>query len=272
MDRISFPEWRDEQRKVKYPLAADATLFSQDGHVLPLGLLLDAKLYPIGWSGRLYLSQLTVDYKTVTFSITDSLQTVLITGSQLLTTPSDTVPLHDIRGRTSGVLVIDPTQLIVVRAWGAGNYVFDEGSAAFVMACCIPVADDCVRGFVLEDGSLVTGNCWLVGDNGVVLSVVQVERQPAVGQALFVTGVRVDVVGDPLFVRHQCQAQEDYVAPNPLRGLRVINRGQTFNVLPDAPGHLRMQTHDGLVSHPALRISSAESAISFSLGRITNNG
>ena len=93
----------------------------------------------------------------------------------------------------------------VFQSWSVGEHLFEPDQTGFVAACCMPTPEVGVRGVLLDDGSVLTGDVYLVGDNGVILSCDSVVAPPKCGTPETVQyTVRVDVVGDPLWRRKEC--------------------------------------------------------------------
>lgn len=204
-----FPQFRNEFANTRYPFADNATLVSQDGlQEIPEGLFIDASIYPIGGQARAYLSQITVAARQVTIAISDISGALLCTGQFDPIVPPTVIPLTDPLGRVAGVLVSSAAQLVAFNAWPHGTYMFELGSTEFVASVIIPTPEIGVRGILTEAGELLTGDVWLVGDNGVVV------RKDADG------AIRIDIVGDPLFVRKLCAPLELF---NPPIFLQTIN-------------------------------------------------
>lgn len=206
--RIVHPEWRDYHDPTKYPFADTATLVNteEDQNFIPEGVFLDAAIYPIGGGNRMYLSKVVVTTESATIYIGDETQTELASGEIDLVNPQDNIALADSYGRPAGLLVSEASRLIAFQGWAVGTHTFRPDQTEFAARVCFPTPEIGVRGFLLEDGSVLTGDVWLVGDDGVVLSSRQdVEPDPDNPTATRpVTVIRIDVVGDPLFRRRLC--------------------------------------------------------------------
>ena len=192
--RILYPEWPAENSKTKYPFAARATLTNGAVQLL-IGTFLDAVLFPIGGHERLRLSKVIVTHANVTLYIGDQITEELASGTFNLPVPPDNVSLADTYGRPAGFIISDSQHLGLFPSWGVGTYKFTADATEFAATVCIPTPEAGVRGFLLDDGTLLTGDVWLIGDAGVALSADSSSGQPV---------IRVDVVGDPLFLRQQC--------------------------------------------------------------------
>ncbi len=213
--RILFPEFRDEQADSRYPFADTATLTADTGFALSRTTFIDATLYPINAQAGVYISAVTVAADSVVISISDSSGAALCYGAyNPLVAPEDGVlQLVDDYGRPAGLLLSTQTDLALFGGWDVGQHTFEESATEFVASVVIPAQEPGVRGVMLPTGELLTGDVWLIGDQGVVL------RQTSPGV------IRVDIVGAPLFRRLQCLADDGTPksAFSPKDFLRTIN-------------------------------------------------
>lgn len=236
-----FPEFRNEFASTRYPFADNATLLAQDGvQAIPDELFTDAAIYPIGGQARAYLSQIVVTARLVTLTISDPAGQSLCTGSFDPIDPPAVIQLSDAFGRAAGVLVSTAAQLIAFNAWPHGTYTFELGSTEFVASVVIPTPEIGLRGIMTEAGELLTGDVWIVGDNGIVV------REDTDG------AIRIDIVGDPLFVRKLCQPLELF---NPPTFLRTIN-----GCPPNEHGEFHLVVGGHLAGDTVLRILPAGEA------------
>jgi len=234
-ERMIFPEFRDEQSSSRYPFVDGASLQSGSGSVrLGAELFLDASIYPIGNRSRLHIRQIDVTPRKITIEIGDDSRRTLATAEfDPLAETNFTLRLVDAYGRDAGLLVSDPERLRIFASWPVGTHTFPIGNAEFVAACAIPTPEIGVRGFITETGEFVTGDAVLIGDNGIVLTEEDEH-------------IRIDAVGDPLFVRRACLPRGKFTVP---RYLRTIN-GQG----PDAYGNFNLTVGDHLAENTVLRL------------------
>lgn len=234
MPRLLFPEFREEQQISRYPFGDNCDLITDGNLVLDPGLLLDASLFPIGDYPQLSLRTITVAYTQITFTIGNDTFPDLLSGTYDPASPPEVVTLYQ-DDRIGGMLVPDLTTLAVLQSWPAGVHTFPSGSAEFVPSVNLSYPDPGVTGFVLPDGDIVSGDIWLVGDAGVVLSNPEENV------------IRFDIVGDPLFRRRQCETEDTtFATPSYLK---------TINQLPpDSLGNFRILVGSLLNLTPALRI------------------
>lgn len=248
---VIAPEWRAENEPVPYPFADTATL--RNGVVfIPAELLLDAVLYPIGGSTELYLTKISVDNDIATLYIGDTSNQELMSGSFPLGTPPDNLALADQYGRPAGLLVSEAIRLSFFQGWTAGTQVFQIEQTSFATTCVIPMPDVGVRGFVLEDGSVMLGDVWFLGDDGVILTPLTVVAQ---GEGVDHTPhnvIRIDVVGDPLFRRRLCDTV--FVTPKFVQRITVRQGNRVFSCTPDELGDFKFTAGNQLANNTVLRI------------------
>lgn len=232
--RIYQPEWRDEQGDSRYPFADGAALLAQSGLVLGNDVFLDAVFYPPGAGARLYLTSVEAEgSRTVTLYVGDPASPRLASATLDPLDPPSSLVFADRYGRPAGLVVSDPTRLASFQTWPLGSHQFGT-SAEIATACVIPTPAAGVRGFVLEDGKLFTGDVWLVGEDGVVV------RQD--GDRT----IRFDLVGDPLFRRRLCQPTDLFNTP---RFIKTIN-----GHAPDERGNFTITVNDEMAGDVILRI------------------
>jgi hypothetical protein len=254
-ERTLFPEWRRQHEATKYPFSERASMTSRDGRVLVEGTFLDAALYPVGAAAGLYLAKVRIDHQRVSLVLGDSTTPDLATGTFPLVGSSGTVVFQDAFGRPAGLLVSAPERLAVFQSWGVGTHEFDPDGSEFASTVHFPTPEVGVRGFRLEDGTLFTGEVWLVGDDGVVFRTAEVTVLDRCGRPQrTVPAVRVDVVGDPLFRRRLCAPNDLYDTPRFIRRVRVVGPNQTFECQPDATGGLVLTSNHQLAADTVLRI------------------
>lgn len=240
--RHLHPQFRDENASSRYPFSDLSRLTTGTGHTLPTELVTDAALYPIGNVLPLYLRRIELDGLLAAIVIGTALDD-LCRSEFDLTDPDGTVVLVDDLRRPAGVLLCDPVLLQSLRGWGNGNHVFDN-RAEFVATVGIPTPENGVRGLSAEAGKPLTGDVWLVGEDGVILT----EENGA---------VRVDITGEPLWRRALCDTASNFVSPN---FVRTIN-----GIAPDSYGNWQFTAGRVLTGRPAMRIYPDDKALVISL-------
>jgi hypothetical protein len=196
--RILFPEFRDEQADSRYPFADTAALVADTGFSISRTAFIDGSIYAIGAQARVYIATITVAPDLVTITLGDGSSDALCSASyNPLTAPSSgALNFYDSYGRPAGLLLSTQTDLALFGGWDAGTHTFDIGATEFVASIVIPAQEPGVRGILLPTGELLTGDVWLIGDQGVVI------RQTDLNV------IRVDIVGEPLFRRLLCLADD----------------------------------------------------------------
>lgn len=209
--RIKHPEWRASNELSQFPFSDNATLRNVAGDTLLVGTFIDAALYPPGGQSDMYLSKVVVTGSSVTIHIGDSHTSERASTTFNPAEPPAYLRLTDSHGRPAGILVSEPARLAIFLSWGPGTHEFTQQATALVAAVCIPKPGVGLQGVQLPNGEIVTGDIWIVGDDGVVLSAENEIIPGAFGAADTVESViRVDVVGDPLFRRRLCAAPGDF--------------------------------------------------------------
>lgn len=236
--RIIYREWRDEQAGSKYPFADDASLVASTGLTLDQAIFLDAVVYPIGGGPRVYLTKVAArGTRTVTISIGTQNGAALASASFDPLEPPSELNLFDALGRPAGLLVSTPDRLAAFQTWPFGDHDFGQ-NAEFVSSCVIPMPAPGLRGLLLEDGTLFTGDVWIVGEDGVVV------RKDGEGV------IRIDLVGDPLFRRRLCEPNDLFATP---RFIKTIN-----GVPPDDRGTFLLTVNSELAGDTILRVYPSE--------------
>lgn len=259
--RVLHPEWRPYHEGTTYPFADHVTLRNDDGDFIPESTFFDASLYPVGGQVGLYLSRVTIREQSIEFAVGDRLDPERCTGAIDLTATPDDILLVDAYGRPAGVLFSANAKLGVFQTWSLGAHAFDVTQTGFCDNVCWPIPDVGFRGFLLDDGSVMTGDIWLIGDDGIVLTPGSAETGRSGcssddASPASVTTIRVDVVGDPLFRRRLCG--DAFNAPRFIRGLRIQKDCDTIDATPNAYGNFNMTAGSNLAAKTVLRVRSYE--------------
>lgn len=254
---ILHPAWRDEFEATPYPFGDWATLTSSTGVFIPEGTFLDAAIYPVGGGTKLRLSKVVIGQHTITIYIGNESTEELCSGSMELLSPVDEIRLVDVYGRPAGLLVSEEERLAIFQTWPAGTHKFTFAQAGFCSLACIPIASGYLIGFELEDGSIVSGDVWLVGGEGVVLTYEENEKARddcEVSQNVdpLESRIKVNIVGDPLFRQRLCSTGS--ITPRFLKQL-TFKIGCTSNIVtPNAYGRVRMGTGRPSAESTVMRI------------------
>lgn len=231
-----FPEFRDQFAPTRYPFSDFASLTSNTtGQVIDNDTFLDASLYPIGATTRLHISLVNITPRVITITLADeNVDDIAFTTFDPLN-PPDLLRFTDVYGRPAGVLVSESLRLSRFSGWDSGDHFFGFLDTEFVASCVIPTPEPGVRGLLTPDAEFVAGDVWLAGDNGVVI------RDDGDGN------IRVDMVGDPLFVRKLCIPLGEF---NPPAILETIN-----NCPPDEFGYFNLTIGNNAASDTILRLN-----------------
>jgi len=228
-------EWRNNNERVNYPFADYATLVNSSGAAVDQDLFDDARIYPIGGTGGLYLGKISVEGTELTFHIYDPSLGEVATGAFDFGSPPSEVALYDAYSRPAGILVSDANRLGALNGiYGEGSVEFEQEQTEFVASVAIPLPDPGVRGLLLDDGNIVSGDIWLVGEDGVVLRMED-------------GAIRMDVIGDPYVQEKDC---EEEGSPLPqFCGLKSINQ-----ITPNDIGDFTLRTGGNLAEDPVVRV------------------
>lgn len=255
MPRILYPQWRESLQPTKYPFADTATLTNAANEFIPDDLFLDASFYVIGAREGLHLSEIEINNSTATLRVSDTTQRIFASAAFELFDPPEIIRFVDSYERPAGVLVSTPNQLSVLQAWSPGVHTFLRLATQFAASVVIPTPEPGVRGFQLADGTLFTGDVWLVAEEGVVLTSTEQIVEASCGEPESTQiVVRVDVVGDPLFRRRVCDPLELFQAPQFLQKLKLRQHCVTTELVPDARGDVKLTVGSHQASDTALRL------------------
>lgn len=240
------PDFRDQNEVSRYPFADGASRRTIEEE-LEIGpeIFVDASLYPVGGDARLYLSAIIVAPREVTLYVGSA------ASPQLLSVTFDpyddelfVLPLRDQYDRDGGVLVSEPTLLRIFASWPSGTHTFELAATEFVATCVIPTPEIGLRGILTEKDELLQGDVWIVGDYGIA---VRPEDDT----------IRIDVVGDPLFLRRLCSPLDKF---QPTQFLLTIN-----DCGPDDYGNFNITVDDSLADKTILRVYPQDGAIKIGL-------
>jgi hypothetical protein len=240
-ERIVFPEFRDQLEHTRYPFSDSASLVSPTtGQAIDKDTFLDASLYPIGATARLRLSSVVVTPRLITIYIGDQINPDLASVEFDPLTPPDLLRFTDTYDRPAGVIVSDSLRLARFSGWESGTHTFGVVDTEFAASCVIPVPGEGVLGLANENNEFCAGDVWIAGDNGVVV------RDDGDGH------IRIDVVGDPLFVRRLCVPLGAF---NPPSIIKTIN-----GCTPDEYGYFNLTVGDHQKADTIMRINPTEDA------------
>lgn len=208
-------EYRNQARYRRYPFSDAATLTSNEGYELPLDFFLDGMLYPIDLVNGLHVSQ--IDFNTKTIWVADDV-TGTIHGKGVWDGDSEIVEIFEDGGaaRRVGMFVLGAGRL---NTSAGGLYTFNASATELSPASYYPLNQTGVRGIMLEDGTLFTGDITLEGQDGVTVytfidsdgrSVVRLDIQglPEEVEACYdcemVSCIKIVVSEDSFILGSQC--------------------------------------------------------------------
>jgi len=171
MPEILFPEWRKDNEHSRYPFIDSATLVSDTEQHLNQDAFLDLIWYPIGGEIPFYLYSIERTATAVEIVFSD-VHGLTCTGSWTVGVLSGDIVLglYDEYQRPVGTLIISNSGRIVLEGWPAEKHTFTIEAGEIVATCSVPQPHIGVRGFLLEDGSVLSGETAIVGGKGVWLS------------------------------------------------------------------------------------------------------
>ena len=220
---IVYVEWRNQAEQVNYPFAGAATLTNTDGKVFDRDLFDDARLYPVSGDSTLFLRRVEVSDSYVKFHLAVALnETEIAYGYlDLLAIPSNgLVPVYDLFGRPAGVFVSSQIKLEgATGLFSKGDTIFPAEATNFAPTVVVPMPDTGIRGFMTDDGAAVFGPVFLVGEQGIVLSMED-------------GAIRVDAIGNPFAKHEDCQDQDPLLPYCPIKTINQIE--------PDANGDFKL--------------------------------
>lgn len=267
MTGIRHPEFIKSLENTTYPFVPSATL-TNGTDILLEGTFLDAHFYAPAGAGRYYLSKVENTSSRIKLTVGDRSTDNRMTGTLSLPVVDSFIRFTDEFGRPSGLLVSDPTRISLMTAWGIGDHLFSRDDTEFCVTCQVPVSDPGVTGLRLPDGEILTGKIWLVGEDGVILTTETITNSD--GES--VTAITPNVVGDPLYLQRLCNPEDLFVPVNPVRGIRVVNDGYTYDCEPDEQGNFNIQMNDSLAADAALRVRTTPEGIVVTVEGTTPEG
>lgn len=267
MPIILEEDWLSLGATTKWPFSESALLVNAAGLSLSKAMFLDAAIYPVGMLKGAYIPKITVLDALVTITVGEEATELCSTTFDRFATVAR-LPLADAYGRPAGLLLADPQALAGFQTWSDGEYRFLRTQTEFAGGVCIPRPEKGLAGIVLDSGELFTGDIHLVAADGVIFEKFVTMR--AAGDCLPllpVEAVTVHIVGDPLHVRHGCEAQVEsglFSAGNPLQKLVITQAGRTLELIPDAAGGVTISGGSELTARPAFRVKTSAQGIDLS--------
>jgi len=228
-------------RGSQYPFADVATM-TNGVDVIPDTLFSDLILHPVGGDDGLYLSEVSLRDVSVTLTFASPSGPVCSAAFRRGSYPSQ-LQLTDAFGRPAGLAVLNTIAAAALCYWSLGEHRFTPEEAAICPDVVLPMPEVGVRGFLLESGEILSGSVTFVAEDGVYFQSIDAEF----GGAAY-TQVRLDAMGDPLYLRRNAEDNEAVVDDGPFL--------QTINQQPGSNGHMLIYSGDELHEDSVVRITS----------------
>lgn len=256
-------EFRAQFENTPYPFADSASL-SNGSVFFGEHVFVDAAFYVIGAGQRLHISRVTIRNEQSRLVIGDERGPERASVSFDTVNPPDSLRLTDTFGRPAGLLVSDAARLSTFQSWPLGTHVFTVAQTEFAARCCIPTPEVGLRGFLLDDGSVLTDDVWIIGEDGVVVRAEELEVDvPGSAETEIQQVLRIDVVGDPLFRRRLCG--NVFVTPRFLRSLTIRHGCEKVKCGPDEHGDIKISVTSHNAPDTVLRVRTVEGGLVFEL-------
>lgn len=261
MPDTNFPQWRDQNEGNNYPFSDSATLTNGDS-TIGGGVFLDASIHPPSNGSRFFLSSVTVSQESGVLTIGDDDDRVIATAEFSLVDPGSAIYIESLDGRPAGTLISDPVRIASIRGFGLGVHSFQLEETEFVADVCLPMPANGVTGIRLPSGEILSGDVWLVGEDGVALSYSESVADGKLGNPGKVRKIiHVNVVGDPLFKRRLCESTEYFQTPGFIRKIIFTDGETSFECEPDAYGDIQISVNNDLAVDTVLRVRTIETGI-----------
>ena len=259
--RIKHPEWRDSREPTHYPFSDNATLVNDDNLVLFPDTFLDAAFYPVGGKAGGYISQIdiTTSQATIWYGDDEAIQRAY--GQFDLASPTDNLRFVDTAGRPAGLIVSEALRMAVFQSWPIGEHEFTQDQASLVTAVCLPAPELGVRGIQVDDGTVLTGDVYIVGGDGVIVSCSEVtEDGNCEAAAATHYEIKFDIVGDPLWRRSEC-APGLFTTPRFLESVTFQKGPRSLQCGPGTLGNLKLLVGNTAAEDTILRIRPTDSGV-----------
>lgn len=233
-ERLLGRAWQDDHGPDSYPFSDGASLTAKTGLVIAQGVFLDACVQPPNAMPNMAITAVIVAPQSVTIQVGDPLVPVRASAVFNPLAAPTVIDLTTPDGRPAGVLVTAPGTLAEFQVWPTGTHPFAAGTAQFSAGVIVPNPQAAVAGILLGDGTILTGEVWIVGTGGVAVTTDDSGD------------VQVSAVGDPNATANACMADGLYQPATPI---------QTINgIPPDDRGYFELSVGTTAVPDPVLRI------------------
>lgn len=168
-----YIQWRNKNAYRAFPIADDASWVTSSGLDVSSGIFSDAVITPIDPDGSVHVSSINFEDGTVTIS-DDSGVIASATIQQ------EVIEFYDDYSRHIGIIVLDESFHDL-----AGNLTFPAHALPLAPTAVAPQVQEIVRGFILPDGDVVTGDVQFVGQDGITVTTESTDAQKVRFDALY---------------------------------------------------------------------------------------
>lgn len=184
-----LPTYANENSRRHYPFADDTSMKDADGQLLPADFIIDACVYPLDLQGVPYVAEINPLTRTVSLadSVTNKVfgQAVFEQDDSAVQTSANIIETS-VYERQLGILVFGAGRNAV---WnGRAIRQFTAEATMLTPTAFVLVNQVGVRGILLPDGTLMTGDVTIEGRDGVLVTS-RIEDDQSI--------LRVDVIGVP---------------------------------------------------------------------------
>jgi hypothetical protein len=230
--KIYGPTWADSLRDLQYPFAIPGPIRAEDGTVLDPDVITDIAVFVSATATKVLLYDVVVvQGAQATFRFADTTGT---TVGSVVVTPGDTSGRVgvELSGVNTGFMTFDVTAMRGLLNWSSATYGFRAELVPHVLVFSDPAWR---RGVVLPDGTVLTGEIWLIGAGGIQFEATA-------------TGFLVHAYGDPYAGRtgpRRTFTALSGVSPDQNGNINVIPSGllsrYRINVVPLGGGKIRVE-------------------------------
>lgn len=165
-----YEEWRTLNSSRRYPFADDSLLVDTQNRRLPDNVFIDAMFHPVSLVGRLYLSSLSFSELSIQVSDDQGVVATAVIGEDLTA-----FNFYDNLGRMAGIMVPGPGFGLA-----SGDFVFIQESSGLAQTCVAAQNYGCLNAVLLPDGTLLTGQIYWEGENGIRVSTEYLDSVPVI--------------------------------------------------------------------------------------------
>jgi hypothetical protein len=182
--RIVNRQYRDNLQLTRYPFQGTEPLITTSGAQVPDQLFLDLAIMVTEETVAVALTQIVVASATAIASFSDNNGTVVAIAN--LSTVDGQGQVVLMKGSLQvGYALVSLNAVTIVNGWPAGTYTLDAPILSHLLVISDPAW---LAGYLLPDGTVLTGDVYLVADHGLWLNHTS-------------TGFQFNVTGDPYTVR-----------------------------------------------------------------------